>query len=80
MTFADGFTAQLKALALKLGLDLLQTIDASLLFIDANHADCGQETHKAFTPVVLGSPGPELVAQEGELLVLVVPSSVVSLQ
>jgi hypothetical protein len=48
-------------------------------FLGSLVADCGQETNEVFTPVVFGSPGPELVAQEGKLLVLVRSSSVVIL-
>ena len=44
-------------------------------FLGGFVADCGQETNEVFAPVILGSPGPKLVAQEGKLLVLVVSSS-----
>jgi hypothetical protein len=42
-------------------------------------ADCGQEAHEVFAPVVFGSPRPDFVAQEGKLLVLVISPSILIL-
>jgi hypothetical protein len=42
-------------------------------------ADCGEEADEELAAVIFGSPRPKLVAQEGELLVLVVSSSIIIL-
>jgi hypothetical protein len=48
-------------------------------FLGCLVAYCGKETNEVYSPVVLRPPGPELVAQEDKLLVLVIASSIVIL-